>query len=394
MKNFCGNYMSLLYIYSYIEKSESEGINYLPEAILDFGTSKNIIDQLPKIMKENIMLKLLTGNKQNICIIYNCRICLLLAENTSNNNRTPLEGSSLYDKDLSSSSEYYNQLLLNSFKFYIEYTNFYDSLKSSLKQNVEEKIYLINKKYIDEIKSITQFIEFEEFEKKNNQLKSYSNIRKTLLLKKIEELLPKDVLDKFKISHKNKIEQRLEDKDLYNKFPKHLPNNQNTNLFYYEKFQLINLPLFDVVSKIDTNFKEKCIEVKSIFSGDKIILLLLENLKYILNVGNINNDHELIVDYLILSDYSQNNEFYLNKIMNFIKKYGYDSFKKYITNDIINLPIENMSNVKARIYRISSDKVVIDNYNESNSCITEKLKALLLLSITQIDFDKYKEYSQ
>ena len=393
-ENFLGNYLSLLYIYSIKEQHEIESINYFPEAILKFQTSSDIVKQLPKLIKENIMHYLLKGKSRYISIIYECNICLIF-----NSNQNEDQSSKINNENLSNdaSSIFLNKLLLYSFQFYNEYSNFYYSIKLYQKKNVEEKLYLINKKYIDELKSISQFEELKRACQTNQEIKGYlnnGNINSDKkFLDKLKQLLNQNNLNQFMKYNRNDIEQRLGVTSLYDISTRYIQNSPFNYLFYYENFQIINQELYEIINNFDNQFDHKCKEVKGIFSFEKVILLLCENEKYIINVGQINNKDEFELEYLLQTNDIKNNTFELNKIMNYIKQYGYNSLEASIANDKINIKIENSFYVRAQIYRISSGINIINNFISTNSQISDKLKAMILLSISQINIDKFKEYN-
>ena len=391
-ENFCGNNMSLLYIYSLKEQPEIESINYFPEAILGFETSGDINKQLPGLIKENIMLYLLKGQSNYISIKYECKICLIFNANQNEEPNSKINSENLPND---ASLKFLNKLLLYSFEFYNEYSNFYYSIKLFQKKNVEEKIYLINKKYIDELKSISQFDEFYRVWRTHPEIKGYLNNgdinSDQKFLDRLKQLLNPNNLNQFKKYNINDIEQRLGVTSLYDIPTRYIQNSPFNNLFYYENFQIINQQLYEIINNFDNQFAQKCKEVKGIFSFNKVILLLCENEKYIINVGQINNADEFELEYLLQNNNINYNKFNLNQIMNYIKQYGYNSLEAKIVNDEI--IIKNSFNVRAQIYRISSGVNIINNFISTDSYISDKLKAMILLSISQINIDKFKEYN-
>ena len=395
-ENSFGNYMQLLYVYSSNIQQEFDSVNYYPEIILDFPTYQDLIKTFPLITQENIMQNL-KYNKNNFISKYKCKICLNLSKDNQSNSIEPINNSDTYEDD---NNKYYNQFLKFSFLFSLKYINFYDSLKSIQNQK-NEQIYLINKKFIDELKIITHFKEFIELLQQINDRKYFFTEADKLDLPKLKRMLNNNVLKGFMNVNKNDILKKLANPILYDKTSKHLENNPFNNLFYYENFQIIDKELFEHLKKLVSDLKEKCIEADAIFSKNKVILLLNEKEQYVINVGKINSFDEFELEYLIQSEFTSLNKFDLQKIFGVIYNNGYEYFINYIVKyDRIDDNI-NQTLIKAKIYRLSSlssedDFNIINNtIIRNNNEISQKLKAMILLSISQkTDIKKFQEHSQ
>ena len=398
--NFCGNYMSLLYIYSLDIKNDIVEIKSFPKAILNFKTDQNLNKQFSIIMKEDIMdnLRKIPYSFSNK---YDFDICLIINEANNDNNNRPekklseLNESSLYDND---KNKYYNQLIYFSFLFYMQYKNFYDSIKEILNQK-EEKVYLINKKYIDEIKSILHMEEIANALNKNDKIEEKFLSQNFSFITLLKENLKNEVLIQFFTTKKNEVTNKLNNPILYDKISKNFYEN-SVYLFYYENFQIINKKIVETLEKIDPTIKQKCITADCILSKEAIILKLYENSNYILNFGRISKSYELVVEFLIQSDFTMNNDSDIETIFSLIKVNGYTHFKnKYMNNKEIMLKI-NHNTIFAKIYRIYSENNNSNNLiNNSgigmNNYLSEKLKAIILLAISQnIDINIFNGYSQ
>ena len=387
--NLIGNYKSLLYIYSLGIEQKSDYILYNPEAILEFSTDTDLFNKFPMILKEKILDKL-AFQENYLTSQYECKICLNFNKNASNKDQQQINEFDLYDNDM---ENYYNQLLIFSVLFYLKYTNFYEQIK--LFQNIGDgKMFLINIKYIDEIKLISQFNELDEAIKKNKEIVKNFDENDMNYLNKLKLSFGKDILIKFASIKKNDIKKKLDNPNLLDISPNHLYNDPSNNLFYYENIQIINKEIFEQLKKIDSHLRDKCVEATVSFSNNKAILWIDENGKSIINVGQINQLDEFEFEYLIQSECS----FDLQKIFGEIKTKGYYNFQKKINkNDLIETKIDTIS-VKAKIYRLFSGKITnnFENNNLQNeNYISEKLKALILLSISQnIDMKKSIENSQ
>ena len=258
-------------------------------------------------------------------------------------------------------------------------------------------MFLINKKYIDEIKKLCQFEQIEYILKNNSEFKSYldNHINKLFAnIKTLKQFLNPEFLKKF--SYERNVIQNLLNSDnfLFDNSPKHLNDDQSNNLFYYENFQIIDRKLFDLFKDFDSGFQTRCIKTKIINSYNQIILFLEEKGKFVINIGKINNKDEFVCEYLIQASNYQNNWIYLNKIYQVIKEKGYYIFKTYfIKDDLIKFQAERFD-VKAKIYRVAT---VFNNKSfdlKKNEFISEKLKGLILISISQnIDIKKIQKYN-
>ena len=386
---FLGNKLSLLYIYSFFIQQDLSEVKYCPEAILSFQNYSDLINNFQKITNEKIMNEIM--NPQNrLTLNYSCKICLIFNQETMPEDTPQINDNDLYDNN---EEKYINKLLKFSFLFNCNYKHLYLLLKNN-GQNFEERMFLINKKYIDEIKLILHFNELEDIIQKHPELKNDFNRGDSSFLYKIKSYLNRNILIEFFNTKKNDIKQKLNAQSLFNKSPKHLYNDLLNNLFYYENFQLINKDIFDSLKELDSHFDVKCIVADVIISKNKVILFLKDNEKYVINVGQMNKIDEFELEYLIQADDSFSSSFDLKKIFGAIKTTGYHNFKqKIIVNGHINAKIDHIT-VKAKIYRLSSESNSINNFQDNNlqndKYISDKTKAIILLSITQnFDINKF-----
>ena len=98
--------------------------------------------------------------------MYECDVYLI---NSPNNGESNIDDINISDLNTKDKDEEFKRILSLSFQFTNEYSNFYDFLKTYKIQNIEQKIYLINKNYIDEIKTISNFIEISKILKENKE---------------------------------------------------------------------------------------------------------------------------------------------------------------------------------------------------------------------------------
>ena len=391
---FLGNKNSLLYIYSFYIQQDLNGVKYCPEAILNFQSYSDLINNFQKITNEKIMDEIM--NPQNrLTLNYGCKICLNFNQETLPEDTPQISDNDLYDNN---KENYINKLLEFSFLFNCNYKHLYLLLKNN-GQHFEEKMFLINKKYIDEIKLILHFNKLEDIIQKHPELKNDFKRGDSSFLYKIKSYLDRNILIEFFNTKKSDIKQKLNAQILFDKSPKHLHNDILNNLFYYENFQLINKDIFDSLKELDSHFDIKCIETNVIISKNKVILFLQENEKYVLNIGQINKTDEFELEYLIQSEETYNSSFDLKRIFGAIKTTGYHYFKqKIIVNDYIYTKIDHIT-VKARIYRLLSEGSNTNNFQDNklqnDKYLSDKTKAIILLSITQnFDINKFNIRSQ
>ena len=388
--NFSEKYKYLSYIYSINEHVESSRFNYHPEAVLDFQSPEIYHNQFSEIMKENIMYYIMQ-NPNVLINNFHCKSFLLFnkKEEPKDSIQQPIN-TSFYLSD-NNMDNFWNKLLLISYKFHLEYTNFYDFMK--IYKNVKnEKFYLINKNYIDKIKIISNFEEIRLALERNAELKKPLLQNNSDCLIKLKGSLTENILTKFYFSKKEDIEKDLNDQKLYDKSSKSFMSSSN-KLFYYENFQIINQRLFEILKDLDYYIDLKCNQIDLIISPEKVILLVNEKSRYLINVGNINDNDIFTLDYIIKATDLFQEEFEIRRIFKMIKENGYSNFKsKYIQgNKII---IDKDFKTDAYIFK-ESDKEKFNDYNIQTDSISEKLKGMILLAISQnIDINKFHEFSK
>ena len=388
--NFSDKYKYLSYIYSINEHVESNQFNYHPEAVLDFQSPEIYHNQFSEIMKVNIM-DYIMKNPNVLINNFHCKSFLLFnkKEEPKDSIQHPIN-TSFYLSD-NNMDNFWNKLLLISYKFHLEYTNFYDFMK--IYKNVKnEKFYLINKNYIDKIKKISNFEEIRLALERNAELKKPLLQNNSDCLIKLKGSLTENILTKFYFSKKEDIEKDLSDQKLYDKSSKSFMSSSN-KLFYYENFQIINQRLIEILKDLDYYIDLKCNQIDLIISPEKVILLVNEKSRYLINVGNINDNDIFTLDYIIKATDLFQEEFEIRRIFKMIKENGYSYFKsKCIQGDKI--IIEKDFKTDAYIFKVS-DKEKFNDYNIQTDSISEKLKGMILLAISQnIDINKFHEFSK
>ena len=224
-EKFFGNELFLLYIYSVDIQKEFGAVKYHPEAIIDFPTYADLNNKIPNIMQYNI-LDILKNSPNFLREQYGCKICLYLNKDKQPKYVEKINDNVLFDND---EGKFFNVLLKISLMFYCKYNNFYGSIKNN-SQTFAQKMYLINKKYIDQIKSFIHFKEVDEAIKTNSELKKnlanenfdYANFKRNL---------KKEILIEFFKMKKTDIDNKLSDNNLFDKSFKII--QKNFRLFPY-----------------------------------------------------------------------------------------------------------------------------------------------------------------
>ena len=306
-----------------------------------------------------------------------------------------LDDMELYDND---GRKFFNQIIYFAFFFTSKYKDFYDvhfcGLIKKYEKVFEQKMYMINHNYIKVIKSTFHFNEIIDILKKNSGLESELktiNFKNFLILKKT---LNRNTLVDFSKLNKDNIMQKFNNPIYLEKTSKHLNNDSSNNLFYFDNFQIINGMVFDMLTKVDKKILGKCVEIRGIFSDKKIILLIYENGNYVINIGITNNNDIFVVENLIQTESVHNNQSDLPKIFEIIKKYEYNKFiKKFVKNEKIEIK-EKKNNINAKLYTITSGGNIFDINTDQNFYISQKLKGIILLAISQsIDIDIFHKFN-
>ena len=234
------------------------------------------------------------------------------------------------------------------------------------KKGRNNNYYLINKNYINQVKSLFHLDDISKIMKKNQG----KNDGELLNIVKME-ILKNNKMDKLT---KENIQNILDSKEICELNQYFVNNDYKTNLLYYKNCDIISQKLFGLLINIDKNINKKVQVVDCIFDSNKIVIFIKTQ---IINIAHYNN--EIIVEYIILSN-GQYNNFNLQQIFGKINENGYINFmKKYNFSNLINFTINYQNypfNVQANIYKLAADGKT--EYIPSN-----KLKVMILLSVYQ-----------
>ena len=179
------------------------------------------------------------------------------------------------------------------------------------------------------------------------------------------------------LNKKNELyfSDKLKEKKLYELIPNYYSDKRN-ELLYYNNCQIINESLLNIIREIDKDFL-KLIKYKKIncILGNKKAIILLNN--KIINIGHFDEQNIFVVELLI---YSEDSNSLKSKIFDQIRIHGYNYINNYIRNKQINLGNGNIATIQEIFKRKPSEDYI---------SISNKLKALILLSISQLKNNKF-----
>ena len=268
-----------------------------------------------------------------------------------------------------------NELLSYAIIIYNEYikmqkikknppSNFEPMFSQSTIQKENPQFFLINKEYIDKIKLILNFNEIEQILRKNPHINT-NNFNNTEITK-LKNLLKQNSITFLDNIDQMKNENYLNDNKLYKIPTKEHISNYQLKLFYCKNCQLINKEIIKVIKQIDQKFTQKIQRLNCIYSNNKIIVVLDNN---ILNAGYYDDNCIFIPENIIFN----NDENRIKIIYEYIVKNGFNSLNKLVNNNLILINLDNSNTIGVPIEKILEG---------SNSLgISIKLKSFILLSI-------------
>ena len=180
------------------------------------------------------------------------------------------------------------------------------------KQN--EKYYLINKKYTNEINEIFKINEinqiFGRFKDKNDKE----------ILNEIKSNLTNDQKIELNRLNKDNILEILKSKKFEEFHIDYAFNDDTKGLLYCKNCDIITKEIRKKLKEVDKDIKKYCGEINCIFDENKIIIKINEE---IINIANY-KDGIIVIKYIIKSKNT-------DTLYNMLYQYGY----KYISNIII-----------------------------------------------------------
>ena len=111
----------------------------------------------------------------------------------------------------------------------------------------KQKYYLINNKYINDIKTLLHFNDTIEYINKNNKIFNEFNTEKDAYLKEIKKFLSNQGINYAKQLKNINCENYKLEKYYYD-------YNKNTQLYYYKNNTIINISIKKILNNINLNY--------------------------------------------------------------------------------------------------------------------------------------------
>ena len=364
--NFLNNQLYLIFVYR-MENTIIKELNFNLDAILYVKYLSDIDNKFSEILKVNILLSCYTNLKE-----FEDKFKLkvfLNKDNKDNKDYISNITSGLYNESLNDSENQkkldYN--LLNLTKIYNEFLNLTKKIRETMSEfpyQDSEKYYLINNKYINDLKEILHFKKIENV--LTTSMKDfYININYN----------PQDFLNKLKSSLSDSIKKELIDIEKitgFSKFndlkPYELQKTfyeKNKNLYYYQNSIIINEKIYNLLCKFTPLAFNIFKLIDCIFIRNHIII----KMNNLLIVGHLEGNNQFITDYLIHSEFS----LALDQMLSDIRRKGYNYLKECLNRRYIKIYF----NLEASIYHIYQNGNI--NTIENSSFVSEKSKAIILL---------------
>ena len=318
----CGIKYILIGDISWINKSNL----FIPEIVLEYNDEISLNNQFKKFKKFDYdirkELNLIEGQLLGIKEINSNKILghVFLF------NKIPLSPSYNINQsnfDNNANNEDLIKLLLNIYlnNEYIKY-----KLNTKIKNEQFEICYIVNKKYIDKLKEISEYEEFckskikEIFDKYKIGTNNYNELLNNSQL--YEEIIKELYYTKFNGHIINKkiimgIKHNYEFTDI-NKI--YLDKNNNEQLYYFKDFEIISANLYQIFEEQHLTLNDKqMIKTKCLFGDNKIIFYPSLSLVNCLIIANYNSKNEFNFELLLYYDNSNDLKNHINQI----KQIGY-----------------------------------------------------------------------
>ena len=388
--------------------------------------NKNNLDEIEYILDYNTYT-IYTKEKK---YIINCKINNYINNKTVfTNNKTDLISplfsknevigycykytSSLNYKSYKNYYDYFSNESLNiSTNLYFNYQKIKEQLNSKRRSLLREKIYLINKDYINDLKDECSFNIINELLEKNNIEEYDDNCNKILLsiIKSLTNTKLKKITKKININNLRNIDPDIKPFNYFDKSEK--------TILIYDNFQIIHEYLIKKMKTIN-NINNYHYIAECIITEGKIIINYKDNLndkKSISAIGILNNQNIFMIEYVLIfnseKERKENINYIINNITNFLNglKLYNDSqpivdnnYKEigiiakndisYIKNNFNFSPKIGLENIGATCYMnatlqcfchiekfvnfFKNNKQAIDIYNNDKKSLTFSFKLLI-----------------
>ena len=375
----------------YILVGEINVINYsnsfIPEIILDYNSEIKINDhfallkEAPNDIKTLLNLK---GKKIETLQEINSQVILGKAYFLENSNIKNNNNNHANNNDTNN----YIKILFNLYMNY-EYINYKISNKKLDKEQFEI-CYIVNKNYINKLKDILKYNNFcshkikQKFDKYIKGTNSFNELLNNETF--YNEVKNESSHIQFNEINKQIINDIKKDNNLTLINKENL--KYNTELYYYNNFEIISDNLYKVLDELNISLdKEKMIKTKCLFGEKKFILYPNEsNVNYLI-ISSMNYNYDLY-NYDYVCDFIF---FYANSVDldDHIKQIQKNSLEKTISN-------LNFINNQANIFKESKNKLLCKAYKikeeKSDSNLSKEIKEEIFILIKIYLFNKDLEF--
>ena len=300
------------------------------------------------------------------------------------------------EPEIKDNNEFINTKILINILCFQEFI--YQRIKKPQKENgylqiMKEGFIFIKKKFMKKYKDIFDYKELANIIKKknyellnpikdNNNIINYDKLNDSILLNIINKL-PEKRINKIEEMNKDKLLEELKEEKEKKSWIKNYINMQKKGfiqLALIDDFEIINLNILKLIN--DNQILLNDFLYGNCILGDNYIFILIKDINfYIYEICIFENNEDLKTKYLFNMDINDSDLItkYLGKtgIKNFI-----NAFKE---NEKIKTVEQN--NKKITCYKIDININKIYDYNNISE-LSDKIKVLILLSISQIKFNE------
>ena len=293
-----------------------------------------------------------------------------------------------YKPDIEDYTNYQiNEQLISMIKLYFCYSYSMIKMKNlNIKTIKQEILYLINGKYIQELKNIYNYDNLINNLKQN---KFASQIIELINTNKVKEqdiynekrivLIIKNLPSEINKNYSDFLNNRISI-DNISKNPD-INNFASMNINYFDKFKLINQTIYDLLSKIDLqlNLNQRLQYVECLFVNKYILITIPQKIskanECIVEIGTLDENNIVNVSYLLMFGNEKDYKYYIiyiNNIIGFetflndLKFNNGNSLQLYDQNDkeiglIFNLKIGTQTQTQTQ------NKVINQNYSQKSN---------------------------
>ena len=332
-------------IYS-LKQDFSEIINYKIHSLLAYSNINDL---------NNHFLKLI--NEENLSDYFG----------KINQNKNDIKYILIDKKDINENNAIENEdyLILYNIILYSEY---------SMLEQLNQKLFLINRDLMQELESNLYFNEIKQLLLNNNQSNNFAihnkdKEEKKMIIKAIKLLMNENLIQEFKKINMENIGKKLNNYQILN-----LQNKfyENQNIFYFNNCQVITENICSLIKKIVPNI---IIEKECFIINKKKIFSQLN--KETICIGDLSQNNIFKANYVIYSkDISYIQNLMNNLVVSGIKSIKIDSFPPHV--QIILIESNETNNINININ--NNENIIINNDFNKRINFSNKLSSLIYLA--------------